>query len=108
MSGYFFQGKIQREKSIRRKIFLGYFLRFCFKTKRKKPLCSLGFLQASGANVTFRFFAVFHVRNFLYVGFERSSGFTVRMAHVVSRRLTFTANVANLTHINTSAREIRK
>ena len=78
------------------------------KKQRKINLRSVRLFQASRANVTFHFFAVFHVRNFLYVGFERSSGFTVRMAHVVSRSLTFSANVANLTHINTSAREFCK
>mgnify|MGYP007114579816 CR=1 FL=1 len=58
-------------------------------------LRSFRLFQASRANVTFHFFAVFHVRNFLYVGFERSSGFTIGVADVVSGSLTLTANVAN-------------
>ena len=78
------------------------------RSREKFNLRSVRLFQASRANVTFHFFAVFHVRNFLYVGFERSSGFTVGVAHVVSRSLTFSANVANLTHINTSAREFCK
>ena len=57
-------------------------------------LRSFSLFQASGANVTFHFFAVFHVRYFVYVGFERSSGFAVRMAYVIPRSLTFSANVA--------------
>ena len=50
--------------------------------------------DASCANVTVGFFAVSHVGNFLNVYFERSSRFTVGVANVVARCLTFTANIA--------------
>lgn len=58
--------------------------------------------NASGANVCVDFLAVFKVRNFLYVYFERSSRFTVGVADVVAGSLTFTANVTYSGHIDTS------
>ena len=65
-------------------------------------LFSVRFLKgsdASCANVTVRFFTVFYVGNLLYVYLESSSRFTVRVAYVVTRRLTFTANIAYSGHI---------
>ena len=50
--------------------------------------------DASCANVTVGFFTVCYVGNFLNVRFKRSSGFTVGVADVVARGLTFTANIA--------------
>ena len=58
--------------------------------------------DASCANVAVRFLAVFNVGNFLYVYFESSSRFTVGVANVVARSLTFTANIAYSGHIDTS------
>ena len=58
--------------------------------------------DASCANVTIGFFAVSYVRNFLNVYLERSSRFTVGVAYVVARCLTFTANIAYSRHMNTS------
>ena len=58
---------------------------------------SIGFFKrfdASCANVSVHFLAVFYVGNFLNVHFESSSGFTVGVADVVARKLTFTANIA--------------
>lgn len=55
--------------------------------------------DASCANVAVHFFAIFDVRNFLHVYFESSSRFTVGVAYVVARSLTFTANVAYSRHI---------
>ena len=65
-------------------------------------LRSVSFLQASCANVTAYFLSVFYVRNFLYVYLERSSRFTVGVAHVITRSLTFTANITYSGHIDTS------
>ena len=73
--------------------------------KIERGLFSVRFLKgsnASCANVTVRFFTVFNVGNLLYVYLERSSGFTVGVAYVVTRRLTFTAYIAYSRHINTS------
>ena len=67
-----------------------------------KKLFCVRFLKgsdASCANVTARFLTVFHVGNFLYVYLESSSRFTVGVAYVVTRRLTFTANIAYSGHI---------
>ena len=65
-------------------------------------LCSVGFFQASSANVTVYFFTVFNVRNFLYVYLESSSRLTVRVAYVVTRSLTLAANITYSGHIETS------
>lgn len=68
---------------------------------REKLACSqkklVGFFKrfdTSCANVAVRFLAVFHVGNLLNVHLESSSGFTVRVAHVVARSLTFSAHIA--------------
>ena len=55
--------------------------------------------DASSANVAVRFLAVFNVGNLLYVYLESSSRFTVRVAYVVTRSLTFTTNIAYSGHI---------
>ena len=85
--------------------------------RQKTDLCKVGFYvlneglisvrffkrsDASRANVTVGFLSVFHVGNFLYVYFERSSRFTIGVADVVARSLTFTANIAYSRHIDTS------
>ena len=73
--------------------------------KIERGLFSVRFLKgsdASCANVTVHFFPVFNVGNLLYVYLERSSRFTVGVAYVVTRRLTFTAYIAYSGHINTS------
>ena len=70
-----------------------------------KALENLRFFKGSdtsSANVTVHFLSVFNVVDFLYVYLERSSRFTVGVAYVVARRLTFTANIAYSGHINTS------
>ena len=67
-----------------------------------EALRSVCLFKTSRANVTRRFFAVFHVGNLLNVCFESSSRLTVRVAYVVARRLTFTANTAYSRHIDTS------
>ena len=70
--------------------------------KIERGLFSVHFLKrsnASCANVTVGFFTVFNVGNLLYVYLERSSGFTVGVAYVVTRRLTFTAYIAYSRHI---------
>lgn len=64
-----------------------------------RALSAFSFLQASCANVTGRFFTVINVGNFLYVYFERSSRFAVRVAYVVTGRLTFTADIAYSRHM---------
>ena len=71
----------------------------------KNGLFSVRFFKgsdASSANVARRFLAVFYVGNLLYVYLERSSRFTVGVAYVVTRSLTFTAYIAYSRHINTS------
>ena len=81
---------------------------FTFQRKRKTALrleALVSFLKrsdASCANVAVRFLAVFNVGNLLNVHFESSSRFTVGVAYVVARRLTFTANIAYSRHIDTS------
>ena len=49
--------------------------------------------DTSRANVAVLFRAVFYVGNLLDVHLESSSGFTVGVAHVVARSLTFTAYI---------------
>ena len=58
--------------------------------------------DASRANVTVHLLAVLDVGNFLYVYLKSSSRFTIRVADVVARSLTFTANIAYSRHIDTS------
>jgi len=58
--------------------------------------------DTSRANVAVRFLAVFYVGNFLNVYLKRSSRFTVGVADVVPRSLTFTANITYSGHIDTS------
>ena len=65
-------------------------------------LRTIRFFKTSGANVAVYFLDVFHIGNLLNVRLESSSRFTVGVAHVVSRRLTFPADIAYSGHINTS------
>ena len=58
--------------------------------------------DASRANVTVHLLAVLDVGNFLYVYLKSSSRFTIGVADVVARSLTFTANIAYSRHIDTS------
>ena len=67
-----------------------------------RSICLFKRFDASCANVTVGFFTVCYVGNFLNVRFKRSSGFTVGVANVVARGLTFTANIAYSRHIDTS------
>ena len=76
--------------------------RFQGIVKKGTKLFSVRFLKgsdASCANVAVGFLTVFYVGNFLYVYLESSSRFTVRVADVVTRCLTFTANIAYSGHI---------
>ncbi len=50
--------------------------------------------NAACANVAVHFLSFFDVGDFLNVYFESSSRFTVGVADVVARSLTFTANIA--------------
>lgn len=68
----------------------------------REELFSVRFFKGSDAacaNVSVRFLAVFHVGNLLYVYLESSSRFTVGVADVVPRSLTFPANIAYSGHI---------
>lgn len=56
-------------------------------------------LQTSGADVIGTSFAVFHKGDLLNVCVERSLGFTIGMADIVSGNGAFTANTANSRHI---------
>jgi hypothetical protein len=67
-----------------------------------RSICLFKRFDASCANVTVGFFTIRYVGNFLNVCFKRSSGFTVGVANVVARGLTFTANIAYSRHIDTS------
>ena len=79
--------------------------RFCFLRRKKSGgvfLRAVRFFKTSGANVAVYFFAVVYVGNLLNVSLESSSRFTVGVADVVARRLTFPANIAYSGHIDTS------
>ena len=83
--------------------------RFCVEMKKaanrfyaERRLSAIRFFKTSCANVSGHFFAVFHVRNLLYVSLKGSSGFTVGVAYVVAGCLTFPADIANSRHIDTS------
>ena len=60
----------------------------------KTSVCLFVRSDTSCANVTVGFLAVLDVGNLLNVYFESSSRFTVGVADVVARSLTFTANIA--------------
>ena len=56
-------------------------------------------LEAARANITGLYFAVLHIGDLLHVRLERTLGLAIGVAHVVSGRLTLSADSANSRHI---------